>query len=97
MQRISSALSGSFCEYSMNILIKSKNNCCNYVANNNCEYPANKQQSMIYKSQSLLNSNNQNLSIFYWPQQAKPFENNQKVSTHNIIGTEKHMRRDYIP
>ena len=51
------------------------------MANNICEYPANKQQSMIYKSQSLLNSNSQNLSILHWPQQATPFENNQKVST----------------
>ena len=74
MQRISSTLSAK-------ILIKSKNSCCNYVANNNCEYPVNKQQSMIYKSQSLLNSKSQNLSILYWPQQATPFPNNQKVST----------------
>ena len=37
MQRI-------FCDYSANILIKSKNRCCEYAANNNCEYPANKQR-----------------------------------------------------
>ena len=47
----------------------------------NCDYPADKQQSMIYKSQSLLSSNSQNLSILHWPQQATPVENNQKVST----------------
>ena len=32
----------------------------------------------FYKSQSLLNSNKQNLSILHWPQQATPFENNEK-------------------
>ena len=33
-----------FCEYSAIILLKRKNRCCEYVANNNCEYPANKQR-----------------------------------------------------
>ena len=41
MQRICS-------EYSANILIKSKNRCCEYVANNNCEYPANKQFLFVF-------------------------------------------------
>ena len=41
----------------------------------------NKQQSMIYNSQSWLNSNSQIFSILHWPQQATPFENIQKVST----------------
>ena len=45
----------SSCDYSAKILIKSKNSCCNYVANNNCEYSVNTQQSVIYKSQNLLN------------------------------------------
>ena len=52
------------------------------IANIPCEQAAiNDQKLIFYKSQSLLNSNKQNLSILHWPQQATPFENNEKVSS----------------
>ena len=55
--------------------------------NNNCEYPANKQQLMIQsqfflqKSRLVKLKNSQNLSILHSPQQATPVESTKKVST----------------
>ena len=79
MQGISSSLSA-------NILIKSKISCCDYVVNNNCEYPANKQQSMIYKSQSLLNSK---FIHFALTSASNIIREQSKGINSNIIGTEK--------